>query len=104
MLSPAGTKILLVLQKTSASLVNKIDQAKANEVIAKRFQGKKPGTIVRNFLTPVLHHAAKQGWCDIPNPSPGQNSKTLGTVGRGTRKPIESSKIQHRMSAPYSCS
>jgi integrase len=49
--------------------VNKIDQAKVNEVIAKRFQGKKPGTIVRNFLTPltaVLHHAAKQGWCAIP--------------------------------------
>ena len=52
-------------------LVNKIDQAKVNEVIAKRFQGKKPGTIVRNFLTPltaVLHHAAKQGWRDIPTP------------------------------------
>jgi integrase len=53
------------------TLVNKIDQAKVNEVIAKRFQGKKPGTIVRNFLTPlmaVLHHAGKQGWCDIPRP------------------------------------
>jgi hypothetical protein len=53
------------------TLVNKIDQAKVNQVIAKRFQGKKPGTIVRNFLTPlttVLHHAANQGWCDIPRP------------------------------------
>src|SRR5260370_2046084 len=53
------------------TLVNKIDQAKVNQIIAKRFQGKKPGTIIRNFLTPlmaVLQHAAKQGWCDIPRP------------------------------------
>ena len=72
MLSPAGTKIRRCLIKDfGETLVNKIDQAKVNEVIAKRFQGKKPGTIVRNFLTPltaVLHHAAKQGWCDIPKP------------------------------------
>jgi integrase len=53
------------------TLVNRIDQAKVNEVIAKRYRGKKPGTIVRNFLTPltaVLHHAANQGWCDTPKP------------------------------------
>jgi integrase len=40
-------------------------------VIAKRFRDKKPGTIVRNSLTPrtaVLHDAAKQGWCDLPRP------------------------------------
>jgi len=30
-------------------LVNKIDQANANEVIAKLLQGKKPVTIVRNL-------------------------------------------------------
>jgi hypothetical protein len=53
------------------TLVNRIDQAMVTEVIRKRFIGKKPGTIVRNFLTPltaILHHAAKQGWCDTPKP------------------------------------
>jgi integrase len=42
-----------------------------NSVIRKRFADKKPGTIVCNFLTPltaVLHHAANQGWWDIPRP------------------------------------
>lgn len=60
-----------LIQDFGDTLVNRIDQAMVNSIIRKRFADKKPGTIVRNFLTPltaVLHHAAKQGWCDIPRP------------------------------------
>jgi hypothetical protein len=60
-----------LIQDFGDTLVNRIDQAMVNSVIRKRFADKKPGTIVCNFLTPltaVLHHAAKQGWCDIPRP------------------------------------
>src|SRR4029077_9172331 len=37
-------KFVLSYKDFGETLVNKIDQAKVNEVIAKRFQGKKPGT------------------------------------------------------------
>lgn len=50
-------------------LVNSIDQMAASEVIRRRFAGRKPGTIERNFITPlvaVLRFAARQKWCDPP--------------------------------------
>lgn len=50
-------------------LVNTIDQTAASEVIRRRFAGRKPGTIERNFITPlvaVLRFAARQKWCDPP--------------------------------------
>jgi len=50
-------------------LVSSITQEAVNEVIRRRWAGRKPNTIERNFLTPliaVLRHAARQKWCDVP--------------------------------------
>jgi integrase len=52
-------------------LVADVDQEMVNRVRATRCAHMKPGTFVRNVLTPltaVLRHAAKQKWCDVPAP------------------------------------
>jgi integrase len=51
-------------------MVDAIDQDAADKAIEKRFAGKKPGTLVRSFITPltgVLNWAAKRGWCKEPS-------------------------------------
>jgi integrase len=51
-------------------LVDKIDQEVVDTVIRSRFAGRKPGTIVRDLITPltaVLTWAAKRKWCDVPH-------------------------------------
>jgi len=50
--------------------VDAIDQEAVDEVIGARLADRRPGTIVRNLITPltgVLNWAAKRGWCPPPH-------------------------------------
>jgi len=50
--------------------VNAINQEAVDAVIDRRFSSHKPGTIVRNLITPltgVLNWAAARKWCDKPS-------------------------------------
>ncbi len=64
-----GTVSACLVSDFGSRLVSAIDQAALDEVAAGRFGGKKPGTVQRQLIAPlvsVLRFAAKRKWCDTP--------------------------------------
>lgn len=64
-----GTVSPCLVSDFGSRLVSAIDQAALDEVAAGRFAGKKPGTVQRHLIAPlvsVLRFAAKRKWCDPP--------------------------------------
>jgi integrase len=64
-----GTISQCLVSDFGARLVSSIDQAALDEVAVRRYSGKKPGTVHRELIAPlvsVLRFAAKRKWCDVP--------------------------------------
>lgn len=64
-----GRFIFPLVDALGPMTLDQITQERIDELVARRFKGRAPSTILRNVITPittVLNFAARRKWCDAP--------------------------------------